>query len=177
MSDDLATGLAVAGFVLAVVSLTWQFWFTHRVDRARLRVNIDELRLVGDPNPPIGKPIVLRVVGITVTNVGRRATVVTSVNPVLGKRHRIRRSWVWPKKWQPTYELLPFVGADQELISTRLPIRLEPGDEANIYVGLEQLQGAMRGRTERRIRALSGSSTAGSQWSRAIEIPSREASA
>jgi hypothetical protein len=43
MSDDLATGLAVAGFVLAVVSLTWQFWFTHRVDRARLSLD-----------PPIG---------------------------------------------------------------------------------------------------------------------------
>jgi hypothetical protein len=61
------------------------------------------------------------------------------------------------------------------LISTRLPIRLEPGDEANIYVGLKQPQRAMTTRTDRRIQALSGSSTAGMQWSRAIEIPSEAA--
>jgi hypothetical protein len=72
------SGLAGAGFFIAVISLSWQLWYAVRIDRARLKVRTASMQVFSQGTPP------LDVVAMTVTNAGRRATALQSVHLTLG---------------------------------------------------------------------------------------------
>ena len=125
--------MAGAGFVIAVISLSWQLWYAVRIDRARLKVRTASMQVVSQGTPP------LDVVAMTVTNAGRRATVLQSVHLTLGRHTMPDRLWparFRPRRWRRTKALMPFASSElPELNQTAvLPGRLEPGDEVTTYV-------------------------------------------
>jgi hypothetical protein len=156
---NTTTALSLSSLGLASLSLSWQFYYAVRVDRARLRAKVDTRQIV---------PAGIAVLAITVTNVGRRATVLQSAHLTLGKPHPIRDR-LRPKKWRPTYNLMPF--ADTDLgISTQLPKRLEPGDEANFYIRRHHVDKNLQELYEKWVHVRAHASTARSRVSRRLKV-------
>lgn len=163
------SGLAGAGFVIAVISLSWQLWYAVRIDRARLKVRTASMQVISQGTPP------LDVVAMTVTNAGRRATVLQSVHLTLGRHTMPDRLWparFRPSRWRRTKALMPFASSDlPELNQTAvLPRRLEPGDEVTTYVQTRHVREALRHVGTDRVHAFASSSTAGSSASWSIRI-------
>ena len=136
------SGLAGAGFFLAVISLSWQLWYAVRIDRARLKVRTASMQVFSQVTPP------LDVVAMTVTNAGRRATVLQSVHLTLGRHTMPDRLWparFRPRRWRRTKALMPFASSElPELNQTAvLPRRLEPGDEVTTYVQTRHVREAL----------------------------------
>jgi hypothetical protein len=168
MSDGWS-GLAVAGFALAVVSLTWQLWYAVRIDRARLKVRTREMQIFGQDMAP------LDVVTMTVTNTGRRATVLQSVHLTLGTFTLLDR--LWPARWRPkrlrgTKSIMPFASSELPQLNAEavLPRRVEAGDEVTTYVLARHVRQALHDAHEDRVHAFASSSTAGSTASRSIRV-------
>ncbi|WP_156391217.1 MULTISPECIES: hypothetical protein [unclassified Nocardioides] len=167
--DDGWNTLAGAGFALAAISLSWQLWFAVRVDRARLKVRAREMQIYSQGTPP------LDVVAMTVTNAGRRATVLQSVHLTLGKHTMLDRLWsarIRPKRWRGTKSILPFASNELSQLNAAaaLPKRLEPGDEVTVYLQTGHVRQALHDARMNRFHALASSSTAGSKASRSVRM-------
>jgi hypothetical protein len=167
------SGLAGAGFALAVVSLSWQLWYAVRIDRARLKVRTREMQIFGQGMAP------LDVVAMTVTNTGRRATVLQSVHLTLGTYTLLDR--LWPSRLRPTRlrgtkSIMPFASSELPQLNAAavLPKRLEPGDEVTTYLQARHVRQALHDVRRDRVHAFASSSTAGSTASRSIRV-NREA--
>jgi hypothetical protein len=161
--------LAGAGFILALTSLAWQFWYAVRIDRPRLRVKTKDMQIVGQGTPPFD------VIAMTVTNVGRRATVLQTVHPTLGRHTFCDRVWpagARPKPLRGTKRILPFASGELAQLNDAalLPKRLEPGDEVTVYVRTTHVRQALHEAHMTRVHALASASTAGSRASRSIRL-------
>lgn len=168
MSDGWA-GLAGAGFALAVISLSWQLWYAVRIDRARLKVRAREMQIFGQGMAPID------VVAMTVTNTGRRATVLQSVHLTLGTHGLSDRLWparLRPARLRGTKSIMPFASSELPQLNEAaiLPKRLEPGDEVTTYVQARHVRQALHDCHEDRVHAFASSSTAGTTASRSIRV-------
>lgn len=167
--SDGWNGLAGAGFAIAAISLSWQLWFAVRVDRARLKARAREMQIYAQGTPP------LDVLAMTVTNTGRRATVLQSVHLTLGRHTLLDRLWpahIRPKRWRGTKTILPFASNElpQLNASAALPRRLEPGDEVTVYLQTRHVRQALHDAGMDRAHAFASSSTAGSTASRSVRI-------
>lgn len=171
--DDGWSSLAGAGFAIAVISLSWQLWFAVRIDRPRLQVRVSAMQVIGQGSPP------LDVVAMTVTNAGRRATVLQSVHLTLGRHTLLDRLWparLRPKQWRGTKSIMPFASSElpQLNVAAILPKRLEPGDEVTTYVQTRHVRQALHDAELDRVHAFASASTAGSRASRSIRISGHE---
>jgi len=155
---------AAGALAVALTSLLWQLYFVTRVDRPRLRVRITEGNIQHVHT-------LRRVVVMTVTNVGRRATVVNNLLLNLDPRPFWRGPFarVFPKK------ITVAARADEFLqqYNTNLPRTMAPGDEANIYLPRHQVVKMLyeAGHGEiRKIHASSYATTASAKRSRTLKL-------
>lgn len=163
------TGIAAAGFALAALSLGWQLWYAVRIDRARLGVRVASMIIFSHGTAS------LPVITSTVTNTGRRATVLQSAHITLGRHGLADRLWpaqYRPKAWRGTKSILPFASTDLPLLNsnTVLPKRLEPGDEVTTYVRREHVEKALRIQGVDRLHVVASASTARTRASRSIRL-------
>jgi len=160
--DIAAFWVAIGAASVALTSLIWQLYYATRVDRPRLRVRAQQSTIHSDD--------VEHVVVLTVTNVGRRATVVHNLllmpqrRPWLrGRVARIlrRKELLAPR----ADEFLPQYNA-------RFPKRLEPGDEASIYMPLHEVLKMTEnpGKARQTVHALGTATTARNRQSRNLKL-------
>jgi len=65
---------------------------------------------------------------------------------------------------------MPFLDADLSHINSSLPKRLEPGDEANVYVLRDRVEKALEKEGLGRVHVLAAASTARSRASRSVRL-------
>jgi hypothetical protein len=153
----------VAWFALVVSSLTlsWQLYYAVRVDRAALRVKVIEGMNLADGG---------RVVAITVTNVGRRATVLQNAHPVLGKPRHVRDRL--PRRLRGKSKGILLLLPEREYLetSTKFPARLDVGDEANVYVRRDYIHAALHNNGETWFHVRASASSARRRTSRSCRL-------
>lgn len=162
------TGVAISGLALAVVSLLWQLWYSVRIDRPRLRARVTLGHIVT-------RAETLDVTTMTVTNVGRRATVLQSVTLAFGRPKFLIR--LWPAQYRPRFlrgkqqimvmgeALLPDLNRDQ-----LPPKRLETGDEVNVYLPSENVRAAAEKAGTKKVHVIASATTARTVHSRPIRV-------
>jgi hypothetical protein len=155
----------VAWFALVVSSLalSWQFYYTVRIDRAAIAVNAAyQTWRVGAGSEHL-------YLVITVTNVGRRATVVQGVFLISGKRTKRIREYL-PKRWRskrsPTLFMAPTTLPDRS--QAAMPCRLDVGDEVSMYFDRGTVRFAVEEEDPPRLHAYATASTARAGFSRTV---------
>lgn len=122
--DDLAVALAVASLIVSALSLLWSAIVALRLDSARLRVDISPMYLIAGTKST-------RVVSITTTNIGRRATRLNSLWLVYGRPERHYERFL-PRSLRRTVGLL-LPDAAWTAANTVLPTLLDVGDQAVVF--------------------------------------------
>jgi hypothetical protein len=170
--DEGWGGVAIAGLLLASLSLFWQLWYALRVDRAALRVRLSDIQVFEEGRDP------LNVLVTTVTNVGRRATVLQSAHLTLGRRGLLDRVWRFerrPKWWPGAKTIMPNIASALPQLNAlgHLPQRLEPGDEVNIYASRSLVEDALQRASVKFVHVVANASTARQRASRSIPVRAR----
>ncbi|WP_394620931.1 hypothetical protein JNUCC0626_18100 [Lentzea sp. JNUCC 0626] len=158
----------VAWFALGVsgLALLWQLIYSLRVDRAALKVSVSQMSM---------HPGDLHVFAITVTNIGRRATVVQSAHLTLGKPRRVRdRLPAWMRR-NHKYAIFAFADTDlSDLNSLKFPQRLDVGDEGSFYIRREHVLKELARHKLTHVHVRASASTARRKNSRPVRVDSAD---
>ncbi|WP_146928252.1 hypothetical protein [Cellulomonas xylanilytica] len=162
---DFAAWLAVAAFVLSVIALVVSIW----VDRARVRVDLLPLKMLGQHPGQAARP--LSVYEVTVTNTGKRPTKVRGIHLVLGESYSERFTRFHREKER---SLIAVTTDDLARVSAALPMVLDVGDTATIYFDRVVVDAAVRAENVTQLHARAATSTAGYRGSRSVKVEKAE---
>lgn len=143
--------LAIASLLISALSLAWSAIVATRLDSARLKVDIEaQYVIVGASSR--------RVVAVTATNVGRRATRLNSLWLIFGRPQRWYHRVVPPVRRRTVGLLIPDLAWTS--FNTTLPTLLDVGDQAVVFYSAEVVLARAQEHDERTAYGSANGSTA-----------------
>jgi hypothetical protein len=158
---SLAEWLAAAAFAVSAAALYVSIW----VDRAKVRVELLPMKVVGQQ--PGRAAVPLTVYEVTVTNTGRRPTKVTSIQLVLGKSFNARFS----RRRQRS--VIAVTTSELAQVSSSPPMLLDVGDTATMYFDRAAVDAEVAKQSVTQLHARAATSTAGYRGSRAVNVQTK----
>lgn len=167
---EIALLISLFSLGVALATFLWRIVFDVFLDAPRVKVTLKAMSIGGGPGGLVDVYIV------TATNGGRQPTRLTSLWLVGGRPSRWWTNWtrrIMPKKWRERFfsQGLLMEQPEWSRLTTRLPTRLDVGDQAHAYYTRENVHRAFKEEPYRKIFGTAGVATGKARDSRPIRLP------
>jgi hypothetical protein len=168
---NIALLISAFSLGIALATFLWRIVFDVFLDGPRVKVTLKDVSVGGG-----GPGGMVEAYVVTATNRGRRPTIVTSLWLEGGRPSRWWRDWMrrfMPKKWRRSFFARGLLTEQPEWsrLTTRLPTRLDVGDQAHAYYTREKVRRIFKEHPYRKIFGSAGVTTGRAPDSRPIRLP------
>jgi hypothetical protein len=168
---DVALLISLFSLGVALATFLWRIVFDVLLDAPQVKVTLRAMAIGGGQTGGL-----VHVYIVTATNRGRRPTRVTSLWLVGGRPGRWWRDWtrrVMPKGWRDSFFAHGVLMEQPEWsrLNTRIPTRLDVGDQAHAYYTQDNVHRSFREGPYRQIFGTAGVATGRTRDSRPIRLP------